>query len=100
MRIYISGPISGQLDYQMRFKAAESILKAAGYTPYNPAEILQNLPDDSTWEEIMKIDIKLLDMCDGIYMMNGWRKSKGAGIEFEHACENKKLIMFEGGVMP
>lgn len=99
MRIYISGPITGTEDYKSRFLEAEKPIKAAGHVPMNPVEIV-NLPEGSSWEDYMKIDLKLIEMCDAIYMLHRWDASKGACIEFEYAYEHKMMIFFEGGEIP
>ena len=70
MRIYISGPITNALDYKEKFARAEQNLKSE----YPNAEIinptvLDKLPLE--YDEYMKLDLMLLDMCDAIYMMNG-----------------------------
>ena len=93
MKIYISGPITNVLDYKEKFERAEQNLKAK----YPNAEIinptvLDKLPLE--YDEYMKLDLALLDMCDAIYMMNGWEKSKGACIEYGYALA-KDLIVLE-----
>ena len=94
MKIYISGPITNTPDYISNFSAAEHNLKSE----YQNAEIinptvLDKLPLE--YDEYMKLDLMLLDMCDAIYMMNGWEKSKGACIEFGYALAKGKSIYFE-----
>ena len=94
MRIYISGPITNVLDYKEKFARAEQNLKAK----YPDAEIinptvLDKLPLE--YDEYMKLDLMLLDMCDAIYMMNGWEKSKGACIEFGYATAKELIILSE-----
>ena len=94
MRIYISGPITNVPDYKEKFARAEQNLKAK----YPDAEIinptvLDKLPLE--YDEYMKLDLMLLDMCDAIYMMNGWEKSKGACIEFGYSIAKGKAIYFE-----
>ena len=94
MRIYISGPITNVIDYKEKFARAEHNLKAK----YPDAEIinptiLDKLPLE--YDEYMKLDLMLLDMCDAIYMMNGWEKSKGACIEFGYAVAKELIILSE-----
>lgn len=45
----------------------------------NPHE--KGLGDDAPWEAHLKMDIKLLMDCDGIAMLPGWEKSRGAKLE-------------------
>ena len=85
MKVYISGPITGQNNYRERFAAAEELLKKSGYEPINPAEELVEMPVNTTHEEYMEKAIELLAMCEGIYMLDGWEASKGAKIEFDYA---------------
>jgi hypothetical protein len=95
MKIYISGAITGTTDYMERFAKAEERLKAQGYTVINPAKVNAQLPDDTTWEQYMDMSMIMLDMCDGIYMLNGWKESKGAVKEFDYAVSYLDLVMFE-----
>ena len=92
MRIYISGPITNTPDYISNFSVAEQKLKSE----YPNAEIinptvLDKLPLE--YDEYMKLDLMLIDMCDAIYMMNGWEKSKGACIEFGYAVAKELNIL-------
>jgi len=43
----------------------------------------------------MEMSIVMLDMCDSIYMLNGWQTSRGANVELCHAHETKKTVMYE-----
>lgn len=93
MRVYISGAISGTDDYMERFQRAEDKLNAEGIDTINPAKVNENLP--FTYEEYMKIDLFMIDMCDGIYMMRGWQKSPGANRELGYALAKEKTLLFE-----
>ncbi len=97
MKVYISGPITGITGYMEKFKAAEECLVDLGYTVVNPARVNAQLPEDTTHEEYMKTSIAMLDMCDIIFLMDGWQQSKGCGIEFEYAYEHGISIVFEKG---
>lgn len=94
-RIYISGAITGTEDFTERFSRAEERLKAAGHMVYNPEHANSYMPDGTTYEEHMKVSFCLLDLADTIYMLWGWKNSKGARRELEYAKEKGKAIIFE-----
>ena len=95
MRIYISGPITGVLDYKEKFDAAEKKLK----TEYPNAEIINPtmvvLPESCTHEDYMRIDFMLLDLADAIYMLKSWEWSYGANQEYGYAVAKDKMILKE-----
>ena len=74
---------------------AENDLKSQGYSVINPAKVNSNLPEDTTWNEYMKMSFCMLDMCDGIYMLKGWKKSWGANRELGYAMAKNMIIMYE-----
>lgn len=84
MKVYISGPISGDSFYREKFKRAEEELRESGYEPVNPTTadgsgmIIQ-------YKDFIDFDLDLLAECDGIYMLKGWRNSKGARLEHQYA---------------
>ena len=90
--IYISGPITGTSDYMERFEKAEKELIENGYSVINPAKVNAMLPEDATWEEYIKVSLTLLSICTGVYMMPGWRESRGAVLEFMQARRNEMQI--------
>ena len=95
MKIYISGAISNTDDFMERFAKAEKELTENGYSAINPAKVNAQLPEDTSYEEYMKMSFCMLDMCDGICMLKGWRKSRGSNREYWYAMEKCKIIMFE-----
>lgn len=92
-KIYISGKITNNANYEVEFEAAELALKIAGFQPVNPAQ--EHLPDGATWADYMRHDIKLLCDCDAVYMLNGWRESAGAKIEHKLARDLEIEIIYE-----
>lgn len=94
-KIYISGQISGH-DLRERkeaFNVAAQRLHSAGYTPVNPFDL--NVPDEATYEEHMKEDLKAMLGCDAIYMLKGWAESHGAQVENVIAIECGLKVIFE-----
>ena len=94
MKIYISGPITNVIDYKEKFARAEQNLKVK----YPDTEIINPTVLDKlplTYNEYMELDLRLLDMCDAIYMLNGWEDSKGANREYGYALAKGKMFYFE-----
>lgn len=85
-KVYISGKITGLLNYADAFNRAEQSLRNAGYDVYNPCNMC--LISGWQWEDYMRYDISRLLECDYIYPLKNWRKSKGARLEMKLA---KKL---------
>ena len=95
MKIYISGAISNTDGYMERFAKAEKELTEQGYSVVNPAKVNAQLPEDTTYEEYMKMRFCMLDMCDAIFMLKGWSKSCGANREYGYALAKDMIIMHE-----
>lgn len=83
-KLYISGKITGIEDQAPElFKLAEEEVRKLGFEPVNPMTI--NHDHDLTWSSYMKEDLKAMMDCDGVYMLNNWKTSKGANIELDLA---------------
>lgn len=97
MIIYIAGPMTGYLYWNKpRFLSAERALSSDGHTVLNPAAYIPNRsPESITHEQYMKIAFAMIDACDTIYLLNGWRDSKGASQEYQYAIKTDKNILFE-----
>lgn len=94
MRVYISGGITGVENYKHYFDKAEEKLKFEGHEVVNPTSFDYVLPK-LTYEEYMRFDMFLLNMCDAIYMLKDWQKSCGANREYGYALGMDKLIVME-----
>ena len=93
-RVYISGPITGVINYMSRFKAAAEKIKSKGWMYVNPAYNCITAPEASH-DQYMHICLAQMDICDAVMMLEGWENSKGAKIEHEYAIQNGMLIMYE-----
>jgi hypothetical protein len=81
LRIYVSGPMTGLPHNNVpAFMAAGLQLAGFGLMPINPAA-LDHSGHDQKWASFMRVDIKALMDCDGVAMLPGWERSKGARIE-------------------
>lgn len=93
-RVYISGAITGVPNYKERFAKAQKELEAQGYAVINPAAMNEVFPE-AEYEEFMFADIHLLALCDVIYMLNNWQKSRGANREIGFAMGREMKILYE-----
>lgn len=91
MRVYISGAITGTDDYIERFEQAEQKLIEQGFDVINPVRVNSGLPKSSTHSDYMHISFALIDLCDAVYSMPGWKKSTGACMEFGYGVAKGKL---------
>ena len=94
-KIYISGPISGHNPDIVRVRFATA-MKAFENGPFEPVSPLENgLPDTATYDEHMLRDLEMLSECSAIYMLKGWRYSRGARLEFKIAKNLGFKIIYE-----
>lgn len=82
MKIYISGPISGQdrIRTMDRFYNTARIIQEAGHKAINPIDIADWGLDWSTYMQIA-FDILQSGEIDVVYMLSGWEESTGASLE-------------------
>ena len=93
LRVYISGSITKDPDYRAHFARAEEKLRRQRLHVFNPAK--NEADPNKTWKDYMKYDIWQLLACSAIYMLRGWRKSKGARLEYRIAKALDLVILQE-----
>jgi hypothetical protein len=96
-RIYVAGPMTGfpLLNFPA-FHAAAAEWRARGWHVENPAEI--NADPTAGWHECMRADIARLVTCNAIYLLPGWKLSRGARIEAHIARELDMAVHESPGV--
>lgn len=99
MKVYISGQISGLdlAEARTRFADAEELLQGLGFDTVNPWD--NGLPVDAPWINHLCRDLEMLNECNCIYMMDGWRESRGACIEYDFAIRTGKIVLFESSIV-
>ena len=75
------------------FQHAATLLRDQGYDIRSPHE--NEAPDGvGDWVEYMRLDIKTIADCDGIVLLRGWAKSKGAQLELSIALALGLTVRF------
>lgn len=80
-KIYIAGKITGDKNYKNHFAEAERYLRNKGYSVVNPVK-----PEGRNYRWYIDEGLKQLMECDEIYMLDNWRDSKGANLEWRYAA--------------
>lgn len=92
--IYISGKITGDPNFEAKFRKAEQYLIEQGWNYWyivNPAkECNQKWP---WWRQMLRC-LRLLAGCKVVVMLPDWRESRGARKEHRWARRLKKEIIY------
>jgi nucleoside 2-deoxyribosyltransferase len=101
--VYVAGPYSAPTkeERQKNVKKAEEagkMLLTLGYVPIIPHKITSHWDEDERFLDFGSSDwlerfcFPLLDLCDRVYMVEGWQESKGALAEYGYALAKDKKI--------
>lgn len=94
MKVYISGPMEGNMDCLENFRVAEEVLLKLGHDVVNPAKLDKAVKGTGlSREDYLELDLKLLEWCDAIVMLDGWQQSRGCNREYGYAVGKKKKII-------
>lgn len=117
MKIYIAGPMSHVPDQnRTAFIVVADQLQALGHRTINPIDHadpeIVRMADDlgpafrytPEYEQLLQSCCRLIEQCDGIFMLPGWGQSTGAKRELEYAKKRMKHVFYTieqvgGGVM-
>jgi hypothetical protein len=115
MKLYLAGPMSGipQFNYPLFLDGAE-YMRNHGFDVYCPAEMdspeaqkaalasetgsfaeLRAGGCEETWGDFLREDVKIIaDDVDGVVLLPGWAKSRGARLEAFVCINVKKPLWF------
>jgi hypothetical protein len=86
MKLYIAGPMTGLPEHNFpAFNEMAKALRGKGHEVINPAELDAGETMTHSWDYYLRRDIKKLMDCEGIVLLLGWEKSKGALLEKANA---------------
>lgn len=89
--IFVSGPFRGanHWEQERNIRRAEELslevwkLGAVGLCPHTNTRFFQGALPDDVW---LRGDLEMLRRCDGMLLVSGWNRSRGATAEFDFAC--------------
>lgn len=82
-RLYLCGPVTGVPDLNRpAFDEAAETLREAGYAVLVPHDAV---PAHARWQDAMRMCIAAMLGCDGVALIDGWERSRGAAIEIDIA---------------
>ena len=97
MKVYLSGPITGLDDKEVKENFHKAALEVAKMFPsadiISPYALCRGMPFKE-WKDFMQICLKILSECDMIYMMKDWALSYGCMTEYYFAagCKIRTLL--------
>ncbi len=89
-KVYICGKVTGEIteEVTLKFSFAETLLTFNNYDPVNPITLVT---EDTKWVDAMKLCLKAMLDCTHIYLIDDWRQSRGARIEYLLAKQLKLI---------
>jgi nucleoside 2-deoxyribosyltransferase len=86
MKVYVAGPMSGLPDFNYpAFRAAGAVLVEAGFEVLNPIDTTGGQPPAPEharpWDWYMRQALKMVADADGVALLPGWERSRGARLE-------------------
>lgn len=94
-RIYVSGGITGTTDYKERFSQGALEASKLATAVIDPSKLDFVMPEGCSHEEWMSICYPLLELCDAIYMLDGWEASTGANLELVRANQLGMKVVYQ-----
>ncbi len=93
--LYLAGPMSGVADFNFpAFNEKAEELRHEGWVVTNPAQF--PFHDGWEWHQYLRVALRAMTYCDTIYLLAGWRQSRGANLEYEVAVGLGMKVLMEG----
>ena len=89
--IYVAGPYSAENEYAVKLNIAKAeaaavaiwkTLKASAVCPHMNTSHWGKL---LTHQQFIDGDLAIMERCDAVLFLDGWKESKGACLEHDHA---------------
>lgn len=93
MKVFLSGMITNDPAYQVKFAKAAYLLEQAGYAVMNPAI----LPSSGfEHDEYLKVTLAMMSVCEAVCLLPDWINSEGAQMEVAEATRaGMQIFTFE-----
>lgn len=93
MKIYLAGKITDNPNYKEQFSNKQKELEAQGHIVINPVK-----PEGFNYKDYIDMGLCELMHCEAIYMLDGWKLSKGAKLECAYAVTVGIKIYYENKI--
>jgi nucleoside 2-deoxyribosyltransferase len=93
VRLYIAGPMTGLPEFNYpAFREAEARLSASGFDALNPinSEQHNDTGKPQTWDWYLRHALRMVLEADGLALLDGWWRSRGATLEV-HVARSLEL---------
>jgi hypothetical protein len=83
--LYVAGPMTGLPEFNYpAFDAAEKDLGTLGFLVLNPTHAEKHNPTPGvpqSWDWYMRHALRMVLAADGVALLDGWERSRGASLE-------------------
>lgn len=96
MKIFISMPMAGKTDEQIKERLAK--IKRKIKDDHSDVEFIDSYFGDTSKEdpvEMLGKSIQKMAEADAVYFCEGWESARGCRIEYNVAVEYKKVCIYE-----